>query len=83
MQIRSHAKTALAHAKRGINARYRIAPAQTRIAITAGNFARNSAVTQFGHDLLGVKPNSKAAAAQRPADTVLPLRPSGFPLLRT
>lgn len=46
MQIQSRAKTALEHAKRGINARYRArtraAPAQMRIAITAGNFARNS-----------------------------------------
>lgn len=42
-------------------------PAQTRIAITAGNFARNFVVIQFGHDLLGVKPNSKATAAQQPS----------------
>lgn len=58
-----------ARAKRGINARYirtcTYASRQRhtrRIAITAGNFARNFAIIQFGHDLLGMKPNSKAAA---------------------
>lgn len=65
MQIRPRAKST--RSKRGINARY--ARVDGRIAITASNFARNFAVIQFGHDLLGVKPNSKAAANQQPADS--------------
>lgn len=72
-----------ARAKRGINVgyirtcTYAFRQRHTRrMAITAGNFARNFAVIQFGHDLLGMKPNSKAAAAfPRSADLILLLSP--------
>lgn len=79
MQIRSRAKTARTR-NAGLNARYTCAAAalaQMRIAITAGNFARNSAVIQFGRDLLGVKPNSKSRGgpAGRPFDSALPSSP--------